>query len=569
MKLRLNTFEDKLRRKTRRIVLMQGAYGFLMAALSVGLLFYAFFILAYFAPQILPFSIPSKLLISLLVLVPVTAGIIAAYCERRDTIKMTLKLEKQYPHLQDRLLTLVELSQNKQKVEQNAFSRVLAKSLEADMMDLMDRFNFNGAAHIKKLAVPVFILIFFLTAGTVHALVQNDFFVTGFKRLTEPLDRSRKSFSFFKHQEFEIKVMPGDVEIARGSNLMIQALTPGHASKQAVLRLKKTNESAWEELPMETGFSGQFQIQLNQILSAAVYTVRVDGHESATFQIKIFESLRLEKVMWTLTYPEYTRIKEQNRQGWGGKITVPRGTKLHLDLTLNQPVAEGSIEDQEGKSITLKKTAERELTAEIEASKDFLLKLSVKAEKGDMVLEAPPLWIQVLPDLAPYLEILEPQQQNYVFPTQEVPFHISANDDYGLKAVDLVIRYQGKEERIHWLPEGKPVDTIVLEPILKLEKFDLHSRDLVYAYIEVRDTFPGEDPAHIVKSELFVFLIRDFVEQYKINLPKSSTPSVRQYFEDIMAEQEKIMTDTWDYISQPPREGPTGWENSQKENGND
>lgn len=561
----MDTFEDKLRRKTHLLILIQVVYGFLMAAMSVGIIFYALFILENYAPQVIPFSIPRHTLLSLLVIIPSVAGIIMGYLERRDTIRLTLKLEKHYPHLGDRLLTMVEISQKRGQIEQNAFSRILASSLESDLMGLMERFSFNGAAQAKRLIIPVAIFVFLLTAGTVQALVQPDFFMTAFKRLTEPLE-NKKSFSLFKQAEFEIKVVPGDTQVPRGSNLMIQASTPGYSPQKAEIRFKKANETAWEEKEMEMLKPGEFQIQIKNIDRPYIYTVRIESQETPVYQIKIFESLSLEKVQWDIEYPAYTKIKPQTRQGWGGKIAVPKGTKLHLDLVFNQPVLPGAILQQDQKVFDLPLQSPKELRTVIEANQDYLLKLEVHSEKGDSAVEAPAVWIQVLPDLAPYLEILEPQQHNYVFPTQEIPFQISVNDDYGLKSVDLVFHYQGKEERIHWLPEGKTPDTAVLKPILKLEKFNLRSRDLVFAYIEVRDTYPGEDPAHAVKSELFAFLIRDYIEQYKINLPKSSTPSVRQYFEDILAEQEKIMADTWNYISQPPREGPLGWENVEEEN---
>ncbi len=214
MKYQLNTFEDRLRRKTRRIVQFQAVYGFLMGLISVGILFYSISILVYFAPQIFFFYIPSKVLIGILISAPFAAGFLAGYWERKDTRTLTLKLEKQYPHLGDRLLTLVEISRRPGQIENDPFSRMLAKSLEADMDALMGRFNFNAAASLRKALLPALLFVACLSAGTLHALVQPDFFLTSFRRLTQPLAPDFKPFSFFKRDAFEIKVVPGDSEIA-------------------------------------------------------------------------------------------------------------------------------------------------------------------------------------------------------------------------------------------------------------------------------------------------------------------------------------------------------------------
>jgi hypothetical protein len=123
-----------------------------------------------------------------------------------------------------------------------------------------------------------------------------------------------------------------------------------------------------------------------------------------------------------------------------------------------------------------------------------------------------------------------------------------------------VVRYKGREKRIEWNQTGPMQDTLTIKPVLKLEDLELHSRDLIFAYLEVRDTFPGDHPDHVVRSPLMSFLIRDYVEQYKIQSPENEAPSIRQYFEEILADQEKIMADTWDYMTLPPKDQPMGWE---------
>ncbi len=558
MKLKLDTFEDKLRRKTRPKVIFSAASGALLSLLSIGIFFYLLMILSYFLPHGLGFYVSKKFMMVVAVSVPVGVGLFLARWERRDLRHHTLMIEQHYPQLRDRLLTVVEISGKRNEIDQNPFSRLLANSLEADMNALMDRFGFQGAFSPRKLIPPAVLLILLVMVGSVHAMVQPHFFTVGFGRLTEP--------SFMPPPQlrsknlFDIQVIPGDTEIGRGSSLMIQAMTPEYRPKQVELYFKTDGETAWQIFPMESVSADTFQFLMDQVARPGIYFVKADGQDSSIYKIKLIEALQLSRASWTIEFPSYMHLKTQNRQGWNGKITVPQGTKLRVELSFNQAVQEGRILQRGEMLFAAIRKSPNVLEANFTASKDLLLNLDIKNSSGELKLEAPAVWIQTLPDLAPYIEVLEPQTHNYVFPTQEIPFEISVNDDYGLRSIDLVLRYQEKEERIPWLPEGKASDNIMLKPVLQLEKLQLHPRDLVFAYLEVRDTFPQEDPGHVVKSPLFVFLIRDFVEQYKINLPKRDLMHVRQIFEDILSDQEKIMQDTWDVITMPPKNQPLGWE---------
>ena len=104
---------------------------------------------------------------------------------------------------------------------------------------------------------------------------------------------------------------------------------------------------------------------------------------------------------------------------------------------------------------------------------------------------------------------------------------------------------------------------MTLKPVLNLERFKLYSRDLIFGYVEVRDNYPG-NPPHIVRSGLFAFLIRDYVEQFKLTTKEPEMPSLRKLFEDILVDQERVMQDMWNTLSAPPLEMPTGWDEAPK-----
>ena len=560
-KQKTHSFQERLGKRTRGIIFLNALKGFLFTLAGVGIMVYLLFMVYFFA-RISSLPIPPQILGGVFFTLPFLTALIIIILQRRQIPRLTLLLEQHYPHLRDRLQTMAELSQKRGEWSAHPFSQILARGLENEMNLLMDRFGFGRAASPRKLLAPAVFLFALLVTGMVHAMVQPNFFAAGYRRMTEPLHGEEREGAVHDPglPAFEIQVVPGHCEIEKGSNVLIQARVIGHQAKYVELYVKQNQESTWQIFPMNQTEENAFQFLLTHVTEPSRYRIKADYEESSTFQIRLFEALKIEKALWRIEFPRYMGLPEQRREGWREKMTVPRGTRLNLELTMNRPVKAGWIVAEPRKRFALKASSfPEQLETSIDASHDLTLRLEVQGAGGEPLLDVPSLWIQTLPDLPPYLEVLEPQEHNYVFPTEEVPFKISVNDDYRIRSVALVLHYQGTEKRLEWLPRGKSSDNIVLKPILNLERFKLRSRDIVFAYVEVRDDYPGK-PAHIVRSPLLTFLIRDYVEEFKIKSPPPDMPSLRMLFEDILIGQEKITQETWDYLSLSTFEEPKGWE---------
>ena len=547
---------------------MVNAFGAYVTPLAgLGILFYLSLALAFFFPRMLPIRILPVSVFMIFAFLPLLIAFLTALFYRYDTKSLTLKLEQSYPQLGNRLLTLGELSEKSSQSGSHPFSRALAQSLEAEVNKLMDRFGFGGAISWKKPLVVLGILILLMLSSAAHAALQPVFFIQGFQRLTRGVEMDRWSPAGLKGElpKFQIEVIPGNCEIAKGTHLLIKARILEYTPKRVELRVKEKDEPGWRVLPMERVEGQEYQYVLKHVLEPSVYFIQADHERSAIYKIQIFQPLSLERVLWRMEFPAYMNLPEQHSEGWKDRITVPRGTTLHLELFTNRPVSSGSISSESSKQIPLQVETPQKLTATFIADQDLIIRLDITSKTHEPFQGVSALWVQTLPDLDPYLEILEPQLQNYVFPTEEMPFKININDDYGIRSVVFVIHYQNKEERIDWTPKGRVVTELILKPLLELERFRMVSRDFVAAYLEVEDNYPGT-PAHVVRSPLFTFVVRDYVEYFKFLQKESDLPSLRKLFEDVLTEQEKIIQDSWDYISMSPVEAPKGWENGPGQN---
>lgn len=554
--------EDKIRKKTRGVVLVVALKGYFLSLLAFCVSFYVYAAFVYFFPSFIRFHVDYLAVATTLIFAPLAVAVALLVRQEADTRRLAISLEESYPQLKDRLITAMEVSK-RGIVTANPFSRALAKNLEFEMNEIMDRFGFRKAVSWRKVVVPGAILLLVVLAGSVHAMLQPRFFDVNY-RLVKP-SGAMKFPAMTRNlpilPSFSLTVSPGNCEIPKGSNLLVQVEAKGEIPSEVQLLLKQQSDPVWRIFVMNPAGNGKFQYQLTHVTEPCFYYVKAQNEQSPRYRIDLFEPLSILRAVWQVQYPPHTRIPQESREGWGPKMTVPAGTTLQLTLQMNRPVKEGRLLVQGGADVPLVPEGETRLKADFRVDSDMVLKLDIKSKDGEPLLGASSLWIQTLPDLDPYLEVLAPELHNYVFPTEEIPFSINVDDDYGIAAVDLVLRVRGQEHRISWLPANteEPVRKTNLTPVLRLEDFELQSRDIVFGYVEVRDNHPGEP--HVVKSALFTFLVRDYVEQFKLNSPDPQTPSLRSLFEDILVEQEQIMNDAWDYHSRLTGEEPKGFDN--------
>lgn len=558
----LSNFEKKLKKRMRVIVGIHALRGYLVTLVTLSVLAYLVLAALYYFRIIPPFSIPVMYFCVGALALPVAVASLIACLDWRNTRGLTVLLEEHYPHLRERLLTLLELSSRPESLAVNPLSSMLANSLEGEMSELLDRFGFGKASSGKKLLLPGVLVLSLCLLGTVHALVEPDFFRVTYMNLIQPLkpgpwEALRPSGEALPL--FEIQVLPGHCAIPKGSSLTVRAKIPDYRPKQVKIFMRTSEDGAWQVFPMQQTPAGDYEYALTHLSAPSFYYVKADHQQSETFEIRILESFGLAQAHWRLEFPVHTRLAEQRLDGWRHKISVPRGTVIHLNLAMTRPVRDGWLGADGGGRYPLSAEPSGILTASFTARADTLLHLEAQSTSGEPLMGVEPVWIQTLPDLPPYFEVLEPQFQNYVFPTEEIPFVIKVNDDYGIASVMLVLHFHGREERIEWLPAGQIPESIHLEKILDLERFRLHSKDLIFGYLEIRDNDP-EDGGHLVRSSLFTFLIRDFIEQFKISVRPPDEPSLRELFEDLLVAQEKILEDTWDFLSIPSDDVPTGWE---------
>ena len=301
---------DKIRKTTRGVVLAITSWAYLMTLAGLGMIVYLLFVFAFFFPNLLLFRLLPFVLSSIFIFLPALIALFVVYFERHDIRHLTLTLEQHYPKLGNRLLTMIELTENSAPSAANPFSQILVKGLEREMNELVDRFGFRRAVSWKKPLIPFALLFLLVLTGVAHATVQPSFFILGFQRLTQGAEMNLSSGAAPGDglPRFQIEVIPGDCDVAKGSNLLIKARILNDVPKQVELRVNQNQEPGWRILPMARVEGQEYQYILTHVVEPSSYFVQADRQRSPTYKIKIFEPLGIERALWRMEFPAYMNL---------------------------------------------------------------------------------------------------------------------------------------------------------------------------------------------------------------------------------------------------------------------
>ncbi len=565
------SFENILKRRTWGVVFFEAFCVCLYTLVFLVVCMYLLLVTTYFYPDVIPVYIPKEALLASLIGVPLFFAFVSYVTNRRNPGRLAVTLEKNYPSLAGRLTSALEFSKKRKKLNKDAFSQALAVGLQGKMVGILDRFDFSKAVAPRRVVLPLLFIFFIGVGGFVHWKVDPSFFKTSWERLTGEsfVIKTNVSDEAMLAAEnlpsFEIQVNPGDCEIPRKSNLFIKARILDYKPEQVLLCFREKDDPAWRVVPMSSVGEGQYVYLLSRVSRESTYYIKADHQTSAKFNIELYESLTMNRVFWKLEYPKNTNLSDQIKEGWKDKLTVPKGTKITLSVNFNQPVGSAFVKSESGRQIPLMlNEISQFLETSFIATRDAFISLDIQDVNGNPLLDVSSVWIQTLPDLPPFLDVKEPQLKNYVNTDDSVPFEIFISDDYGVDSVEMVILYKGKEQRVGLVPKGDTVTEITLNPILEIEPLGLSGSDLVFVYIEVRDRY-FDQVSNIVRSPYFSFLIRNTEEEYREADKELKQSTYRILFEDVMLDQEKLLEDTWDYISSVPVETLKAWNKQQFE----
>ena len=403
------------------------------------------------------------------------------------------RVDLQYPDLNDRVTVALQLS--RQREEGPGASRASPALLDAAVKDTAryaETVDFNEADQRQRIARSAWGFGIAALLAVIAMAAYGGPLAGALNRLASPLTH------FQPPQRTFLSVMPGDVEVTSGGQVTIMAEATGERPDRAVLRLT-SDDGRTNDVEMRVTGPTAYAHTVREIRQDLTYVIEAGDAVTHPFRINAIDRPFLGALRLTYHYPAYTRLAPRTTTE-GGDIVALKGTKVEL-------AAVNAGRDLSGAALYLE-DSERPVAMEV-VNDTAMVPLTVRSDgryritlrNADGHESVNPAWYRIiaLPDRMPSLRVLSPGRDTDLTENMLVPFLVSATDDFGFTAMNLVHRKEpGGEERTRSIPVDTE-STMMTQPFVwDLSGESLFPGDVVSYRIEVYDNDTISGPKRAV-----------------------------------------------------------------------
>ncbi len=456
---------------------------------------------------------------------------------RISDVQIAQFIEERYPQLEDRLVTAVEYGQ--EGIATSSMIDLLIK----DALDKTNRVDFSVFVNRRRLAY-----FGLLGVGASLALLAlltwgPPFISYGINQLYVPWTQASFRSSTM------IMVVPGDLEIIKGSDQQIKAQLVGFDSPDVQLYVQPENTEVWTSSAMELEpYGSDFRYLLIDVQSSLRYYVEADGVRSPTHFLQVYDLARVERIDLTYNFPAYTGMTPQVVEN-EGDISALKGTKVDLAVQLNQPAHSARLLFDDQATLDLSASGSQNFTGSItlQHSGSYVVQLAESA--GKLYAGSSEYDIEVIEDKQPKVTVTKPMRDVRATNVEEVFSEVKAEDDIGMGKVELRYSVNGGSEKTINLHSGSPNESAVTAAhTFFLEEFDLQPGDLISYYAKAWDNNDVTGPG-TASSDIYFIEIRPFEQKYTQSQqapPQGGSGGEPQ--EELSKQQKEIISATFNQI---------------------
>ena len=344
-------------------------------------------------------------------------------------------------------------------------------------------------------------------------------------------------------KRYVIEVVPGSVKVRAGRPLTVVARIPGLDGGLTPGITVGVGEAARSAAMTPAATSGEFTITLNNIETSFPYLISLGSARSGQFQVEVIRPVRVARVDVRYQYPAAVGLPDQTEQDTGD-LYAPAGTTAHLTITTDKAIKQGQITRSDGHKVALA-GSDKVLSAALNIATDGSYRIALN-DIDDLASESAEYFIRMLNDRPPDVRILRPAGDKHVSPLEEVAIEARADDDYGVQALELVVKTAGGKETV--VPLGHPVSGSVATGAhtVYLEELQVTPGDFVTYYARARDVGRGRRGTE-ARSDIFFLEVKPYEEEFTASESQAmgGGQAEQSGLEELIAQQKDVMAATW------------------------
>ncbi|MCA1559005.1 MAG: DUF4175 domain-containing protein [Acidobacteria bacterium] len=311
---------------------------------------------------------------------------------------------------------------------------------------------------------------------------------------------------------YRIDVKPGNATVPRGADQTITASLHGFDADQASLMVRKSADAPFERLPLVRGDS-QYEAMLFDLAGPVDYFVEAAGVRSGTFTLKVVDLPYVERLELEFHFPAYTGLEPRKIEN-GGDIAVLKGTEVRVRVVPTMRSTGGQIRLHESASAALTAADDGSLSSRFVADRDGFYRVELDAPTGERVSASPQYTIDVLTDQPPTVSISKPGRDTTASPIEEVFVEARAEDDFGVRDLELVYSVNGAPEKSIRLLDGKKRQPeVTAGHTFYLEELSVQPGDFVSYYARAADN-DAVQGAKRASSDMYFLQVRPLKKDF-------------------------------------------------------
>jgi hypothetical protein len=358
----------------------------------------------------------------------------------------------------------------------------------------------------------------------------------------------------FPHR-YAIDVRPGSVKVRAGEPVTVVARMRG-VNGAVVPTLTVGKGDAARSARMTPGAAPEeFTLTLNNIAASFPYVVTAGSATSPEFTVDVIKPVRISSIDVRYEYPSGIGLEPHIEQN-GGDIFAPAGTKVQLTINTDKQVANGQLKLADGQAIDLQ-GHNQVFSADLTVAKDGSYRVALNDVDGLRNDGDTEYFIRMLNDRPPDVRILRPAGDKQVSPLEEVVIEARADDDYGVRSLELVIKSNaGKEKVIPLSGAGTPAVAAGQHTVF-LEELNVKPGDVVTYHARATDVGRGRRSTES-RSDIFFLEVKPYEEEFFASESNAGGMAGMENtgLEELIAQQKDVMAATWKLDARARRGGP-------------
>jgi hypothetical protein len=472
--------------------------------------------------------------------------------------QLALRLERRFPHFQDRLIGTLQLW-HKHQSNPEGYSLEMIDAAAVELEEISKDSDYKAIVNVKKCWKTGRYLLGLAAVGIVFLLLSPTAFYSSFHRVGHPFTE------FPRPQKTFLVVLPGDAETVSEEDVTVTVEVKGEVPEDVLLHVVDIGHENWKKYSCVKKAERTYEYVLPRVKRSLQYTVEAGDAQSPLHRITVIDRPMVRKLKLRYTYPPYTQLGARDEEDNIGDIRAIVGTSIQVEFIANKVLDSAVVIMGDGEQFEAKVSG-RQAKASFVVRRDGNYHIDLKDTAGLKNKDPIEYRITAMTDEYPVVRIIQPGRDTELTEDMAVPLAIDGSDDYGFSGLKLRYRL-GEEGKLQELPVPIPKKTgaeLSVEYLWDLSPLDLLPEDVVFYYAELYDNDSVTGPKG-TKSRTFMVRFPSIYEIYA---------EVEESQEEQLVDLEEMLKDSRDLkekldqvVRELQRETELDWEKQKETEG--